>query len=137
MGKSKTATRLVTIWAMLNGAVMAGGLFRQVQVLTAKSPIPLLGLVPVAGLVLAGIALAKRQRGARVIATVFLSWTAMGALRMVAMRLAGTWPYAYSARHQYGAAAFVVLNAACLVYLWRNRGGNPYSSACGADKPIN
>lgn len=120
------ALRLLNIWILIWGLLIVKGLtplLTGVSVGGLRLP---LGFLPALGLVVAGIVVFKRSRGARLIATGVLAWTTFGLLQGYIMCVFGAWEYQYTPVNVLFTVVYLVLNGACFVHLWFNKHGDPY-----------
>jgi hypothetical protein len=119
--------RVLVIWVLLNGLLVAAGLSRLLQ--QALRPLPIvsmLAIVPIVLFVLAARALIKKQRGSRPIATGILAWTTIGMSRMVMLQFLGAWSYQYTPLNQILAICCLAANLACLAFMWLWKGDDPF-----------
>ena len=120
------ATQLLNIWVLFHGMWIAGILFKVFVGLEIGGIRLPAGIVPYVALVVAGVWIYKKKRGARIIATIILVWPTIGIARMIVTRLLGSWPYEYTIANQIFAVGYLVVNGLCFTYLWSRSVGNPY-----------
>ena len=120
MRKSSWATHVLTVWVLFHGLMIAYRLFYVFEAFPVGGIQWPLGPLPYAALVVAGIWLYKKKKGARWVATGILAWSTIGILRMLLMQLFGSWPLESTARGQVLTLGYLLINGAAVENTTRN-----------------
>ena len=129
MRKSIWATHVLTVWVLIHGLMYAYGLFNIFSDISVGGIHWPLGPLPYIVLIVVGIWLYKKKKGARWVATGMLAWSTSGVVKMFLMRVFGSWPLEYITGNQIVTLGYLLVNGTCFVYLWWNKEGNPYSKS--------
>lgn len=119
--------RLLTLWVILWSLGIASKwatLLTGISVGGVKLP---LGFVPAVGLVLGSVVLFRHAKGARLVATAVMVWISVGLLRWHLRNILGSSDFHYTLVNIISSLIFFSINGAGLLYLWRNKIGDPYN----------